>query len=89
MWSLELLILSDISGPEDRRKEVARAVCEDQSEEIHLHSLNMYNLQLPENIGREAGTANITWQIKGIKQNCLTIKMLWPPNPPTLVFLLL
>ena len=48
-------ILTDISGPGDRRREIARAVCEAHLQEINLHSLNMYSLQLPENIGREAG----------------------------------
>ena len=39
----------------ERRREVAREVCEDQEERITLHTVKMYDLVPPAPIGRQAG----------------------------------
>ena len=39
----------------ERRREVAREVCEDQEERITLHTVKMYDLVPPAPIGRLAG----------------------------------
>ena len=39
----------------ERRREVAREVCEDQEEVITLHTVKMYDLVPPAPIGRQAG----------------------------------
>ena len=39
----------------ERRREVAREVCEDQEEKITLHTVKMYDLVPPAPIGKQAG----------------------------------
>ena len=60
-----------------RRREVAREVCEEQEERITLHTVKMYDLVPPAPIGRQAGnnveSDNDNVHHKGLSQSDWTI----------------
>ena len=61
----------------ERRREVAREVCEEQEERITLHTVKMYDLVPPAPIGRQAGnnvqSDNDNVHHKGLSQSDWTI----------------